>query len=69
MAGKIYYRERRIVKDGERKPRFRVVAISECNLKIYADHLRLAELEHIAGETEAELICLRKGPKKDKPEK
>lgn len=66
MPGKIFYRERRKIKDGEKKPRFRIVAVSDCNLKVYSDHLRLSELEHIAEETTAELICLRKGTKKDK---
>jgi hypothetical protein len=66
MAGKIFYRERRKVKDGEKKPRYRAVAASDCNLKIYADHLRLSELQHIAEEVGAELIHLRKGIKKDK---
>jgi len=66
MPGKIFYRERRKVKDGEKKPRFRVIGVSDCNLKIYSDHLRLSELEHISEETGAELICLRKGSKKEK---
>ena len=61
MAGKIFYRERRKVKDGEKKPRFRVVGVLDCNLKIYAKHLRLSELEHLAEEAQAELIFLRKG--------
>ncbi len=63
MSGKIFYRERRKVQDGEKKPRFRIVGVSDCNLKIYAKHLRLCELEHIAEETNAELIFLRKGSK------
>ncbi|MDM8537698.1 hypothetical protein QUF70_13150 [Desulfobacterales bacterium HSG17] len=66
MSGKIFYRERRKVKDGEKKPRFRIVAVSDCNLKVYSDHLRLCELEHIAEEIKAELICLRKGTKSKK---
>ena len=65
MAGKIFYRERRKVADGEKKPRFRVVGVADCNLKIYSDHLRLSELEHIAEATGVEMIVLRKG-KKDK---
>ncbi len=64
MSGKIFYKERQKVKDGEKKPRFRVVAVSESNLKIYANHLRLSELKHIGEEIHAELILLRKGPKK-----
>lgn len=69
MAGKIFYRERRKVEDGEKKPRFRVVGVSDCNLKIYVDHLRRSELEHISEETGAELISLRKGFGEDKPNK
>ena len=65
MAGKIFYRERKNIKDGEKKPRFRVAAVFDCNLKIYADHLRLSELKHIAEEVGAELVLLRKGPKHD----
>ncbi len=63
MAGKIFYRERRKVQDGEKKPRYRVAAVSDCNLKIYTDHLRFSELKHLAEETGAELVLLQKGPK------
>lgn len=69
MPGKIFYKERRKIEDGEKKPRFRVVAVAEVNLKIYSDHLRLSELEHIADETGSKLIHLRKGIKKDKADK
>ena len=68
MSGKIFYRERRKVADGEKKSRFRVVAVSDCDLKIYTDHLRMSELEHISEATGAELIKLRKGGKKNKNE-
>jgi hypothetical protein len=68
MAGKIFYRERRKVADGEKKPRFRVVGIADGHLKIYTNHLRLSELEHIAEAVGAELILLRQG-RKDKPSK
>lgn len=63
MTGKIFYKERHKVKDGEKKPRFRAVAVADCNLKIYSDHLRLSELRHIAREIGAELIELEKGIK------
>ncbi len=66
MSGKIFYRERRKIKDGEKKPRFRIVGVSDCNLKVYSDHLRLSELEHLAKETKADLVCLRKGGREDK---
>lgn len=65
MPGKIFYRERRKAREGEKKPRFRAVAIADCNLKIYSDHLRMSELEHIAQECGADLILLRKGQKKE----
>ena len=65
MPGKIFYRERRKVQDGEKKPRFRAVAVADCNLRIYSDHMRLSELEHIAEACGAELVLLRKGNKKE----
>jgi hypothetical protein len=65
MSGKIFYRERRKVEDGEKKPRFRIVAVSNCNLKVYCKHLRLSELEHMAEAVKAELVCLPKGAKKE----
>ncbi|MCG8643778.1 MAG: hypothetical protein MI862_28915 [Desulfobacterales bacterium] len=66
MTGKIFYRERRKIKDGEKKPRFRIVGAFDCKLKIYMDHFRMSELEHLSRETGAELIRLETGPKKDK---
>jgi hypothetical protein len=60
MAGKIFYRERNVVNEGEKKPRFRIVGAFDCKLKIYADHFRLSELEQIARETGAELIAIHK---------
>ena len=69
MTGKIFYRERRKVADGEKKSRFRIVAVADANIKIYTDHLRMSELEHISEATGAELILLRKGNKKEKKDK
>lgn len=66
MSGTIFYRERRKVKDGEKKPRFRVVAVAGGNLKIYSDHLRMSELQNIAEVSGAELVMLRQGKKKNK---
>lgn len=68
MAGKIFYRERRVTKEGEKKPRFRVLAVSDMNLKIYAKHLRMSELEHLAQECNAALVLLRKGRDKEAAE-
>lgn len=69
MAGKIFYRERRKVADGEKKSRFRIVAVADADIKVFTDHLRLSELEHIAEETDTELILLRKGGKKEQKNK
>ena len=63
MAGKIFYRGRRRVEDGAKQPRFRIVAVAEIDLKIYTDHLRMSELEHIAESLDAELIHLKRGSK------
>ncbi len=63
MAGKIFYRERRKAVEGEKKPHYRVIAVSGLDLKVYADHLRMSELEQIAEELDAELVSLRRGPK------
>jgi len=69
MTGKIFYRERRKVEKGEKKPRFRVVAVADCNLKIYANHLRLKEMEHMAEACKADLILLRTGDKQKPADK
>ena len=69
MPGKIFYRERRKVTDGEKKPRFRIVAVSDCNLKIFMDHFRLGELEQLAEATGAELVALAEGRKEGSRDK
>ncbi len=63
MAGKIFYRARRKTSEGEKKPKYRVVAVADMNLKIYSDHLRMSELEHLGEALGAEIICLRRGEK------
>ena len=65
MTAKIFYKERSKVKDGDKKPRFRVAAVLDCNLKMFADHFRLSELEAIATAAGAELVLLPQG-RKDK---
>ena len=62
MAGKIFYRERVKAKEGQRTPRFRIVAVSGLDLKVYADHLRKKELAQLAKETNAELVALERDP-------
>lgn len=58
MAGTIFYRERRKVDEGEKKPRFNIVAVADANLKIHVKHLRKGELEAIAKAIGAELVQL-----------
>jgi len=59
MPGKIFYRERRKVDEGEKKPRFSVVAVAEMNLKFHVKHMRKNELEQIAEAVGAELVELK----------
>jgi hypothetical protein len=58
MKGKIFYRERRKVEEGEEKPRFTVAAVYDMDLAFVAEHFKKSELEQIASETGAELIFL-----------
>jgi len=58
MAGKIFYRERREIGEGDQVPRFNLVAVSGVDLKIHVTHMRKAELEQIATSVGAELIEL-----------
>jgi hypothetical protein len=67
MPGKIFYRERTKVGEGEKKPRFILVAVAGLDLKVFAKHLRKSELEEIAKAASAELVLLarRKGTAED----
>jgi hypothetical protein len=60
MAGKIFYRERTKAKEGEKKPRFYLVAVAGVDLKFHAKHVRKSELDRIAKELGAELILLER---------
>lgn len=60
MAGQIFYRERVKAKEGSRSPRFRVIAVSGVDLKVYGNHLRKKELEQIAKATGANLVALKR---------
>ena len=63
MPGKIFYRQRTKMQDGARQPRYILVAISDLNLKVYGQHLRMGELKFLAESVGAELIQLPRGPK------
>jgi len=66
MAGKIFYRERGKVGKGEKKPRFRLVAVAGLDMKVFGKHLRKSELEQIAKAVGAKLILLKGGEGKHK---
>jgi hypothetical protein len=68
MPGKIFYRERVKVGKGEKKPRFRVVAVAGLDMKVYGEHFRKSELEQIAKAVGAKLILLEGGEGKHKGE-
>ncbi len=58
MKPKIFYRERLKVGEGEKKPRFRLVAVTGLDIDFFAEHLRKKEIEQIAKETGADLVLL-----------
>ena len=59
--GKIFIRKRRKVKDDEKKPRFRVVAVAGAGVSFKADYLRKTEIEQIAEAVGAEVVYLKVG--------
>lgn len=63
MAGQIFYRERNKAKEGAKTPRYRIVAVSGVDLKVYGNHLRKAEIEQIAKAVKADLVPLNRGEK------
>jgi len=66
MAGKIFYRERRKVGKEEKKPRFKMVAVADIDLTVYANQLRKQELDQIAESIGAELVLLKSGKGSEK---
>ena len=68
MPGKIFYRERGKVGEGEKKPRFKLVAVSGVAIDFYANHLRKKELEQIAKAIGAKLVLMEKGAKRGEEE-
>ena len=63
MPGKIFYRERGKVGEGEKKPRFKIVAVSGGEIDFYSYHLRKKELEQIAKAVGAKLVLMERGTK------
>lgn len=58
MAISIFIRQRRKVEEGEKKPRFRVVAVSGGDLKFHASHVRRQEIDQIAAAVGAQVVVL-----------
>lgn len=58
---KIFVRERKQVEEKEKKPRFAIVGVAGCDLKLYAKHIRKQELEEIASQIGAEVVYLKAG--------
>jgi len=63
MPGKIFYRERGKIGEGEKKPRFKLVAVSGVEIDFYSYHLRKKELERIAKAVGAKLVLMERGTK------
>ena len=59
--GKIFVRERSIITEGDKKPRFVVVGVAGTDLKIFTKHIRKMEIEQIAQIIGAELVILEAG--------
>jgi hypothetical protein len=63
---KIFVRERHKVSDGEKKPRYAVVAIAGLeHFRIKAKHLRKMEIEEIASTLGADVVYLQAGKDND----
>jgi hypothetical protein len=65
---KIFVRERRHIGQGAGRPRYAIIAVEGADLKVYAPHIRKAELEKLAEELKAEIVYLPRGEKADKEE-
>lgn len=65
---KIFVRHRRHIGEGEKRPRFAIVAVEGADLKVHRFRVRRAELETIAQEIGAEIVYLPQGEKADSPE-
>jgi hypothetical protein len=68
QKAKIFYRDRTKIGEGKKSPRFKLVAVSGIDMKIYAKHMRKQELEQIAESTGAELVLLTAVKTGDKDE-
>lgn len=65
MPGKIFYRERGKTGEGEKKPRFKLLAVSGVDIDFYSEHLRKKEVEQIAKAIGAKLIEVERSEKEE----
>ncbi len=56
----IFCRERGKVSEGEKKPRFKLLAVSGVDIQFYGKHLRRKELEQIAAAVGAKLVMIER---------
>lgn len=64
METKIFVRERLKIGKDEKKPRFRVLAVSGPDLTVRVKHIRKMELEQIAKKSGAEIVYIKIAKKK-----
>ncbi|MDD2421575.1 MAG: hypothetical protein PHC60_07735 [Heliobacteriaceae bacterium] len=57
----IFVRERKKVKEKEKKPRFSVVGVVGTDLRLYVEHIRKMEVEQVAAAVGAEVVYLQAG--------
>jgi hypothetical protein len=62
---KIFVRHRRHAGEGQRRPRFAIVAVEGAELTVYRSRVRRLELETIANEIGAEIVYLPMGEHAD----
>ncbi|HOD36341.1 MAG TPA: hypothetical protein PLR20_09775 [Syntrophales bacterium] len=65
MQGIIFYRERGKVGEGEKKPRFKLLAVSGADIRFYGKHLRRKELDQIASAVGARLVMIERSGESD----
>jgi hypothetical protein len=65
---KIFVRERRDIGKGAGRPRFAIIAVEGADLKVYAPHIRKAELEKLAEDIGAQIVYLPRGEKASQEE-
>jgi len=66
MMMKIYVRERMKVREGDKQPMFRIVAVTGGTIQIELTHFRKFEIEQLAKDVGAEVIYFEEIPDDEK---